>query len=517
MVRRKGSDDFNFKSHEPKASKFGFKHFQGVSSSHQLSTPMPWKNKFRPEYNLKDFSILFDYNYASMWTRWRRGYELFMYANQAYVGLNYSFRYFTGGIPGVGAGLPGLCYMYPSTSQDMAMRMVAIRPRGSFNFLDFGYSVKSVFQYNGDVYGVQLSSNFGAPVSFFTGEVLSAYYNPDGTAKTAYSNYTVVGVGTTAGPQTPTFTPIFDTIFISKSASTSWSVIDNGTFASPAVDLPAVGEFFTTEMRFGCNCPDYLARQDFNLYEYNTKRRYPYTLPQDLKPGIYDAGREIPGTREFNTRDYPGFTRDFGFLYTKNVLNLPTYTDDSTTYSDPNLYYFLPRFCKHIYASFWNMSKRFGASDYITPWLAQPSDEPMDEKYREYFDMKLAKETTFTKRQENLRWWEKYSPSKDTMPTHMMYPDMTPTMVKVLNFDTLASGVSSPMTASGFEMFTVDEYDPFNPGASVFTPIYDGGTYSNGVVVSGGTPTFIFNGGQYVNGTLIPPSSYPTLLNGGVY
>jgi hypothetical protein len=513
MTRRKGSDDFSWKTHQPKASKFTFKNFQGISSDRELSTPMPWKRKFRPDFNLKDFSILFDYNYASMWTRWRRGYELYMYANQAYVGLNYSFAYFVGGVPGVGAGLPGLCFMYPSTSQDMAMRMTAIRPEGSFNFLDFGYSIKSVFQYQPEIYGVQLSSNFGAPVSFFTGEVLSNKYAADGTTKTTYGNYTVVGVGTVAGPQTPSFLPLFDTLFITTGASNSWSVLDNQTLVSPASSLPVAGEFFTTAMRFGCNCPDYLARQDFNLYEYDTKRKYPYTLPQDLKPGEYDAGNFGPN-RTFNTRDYPGFSRDFGFLYTKNVLNLPSYGDSASTYSDPNIYFYLPRFCKHIYASFWQLYKRFG-QDYMAPWLAQPTDEPMDDKYREYFDINLSKETTFNKRQENLRWWEKYSPSKDTVPTHMMYPDMVPTMVKVLNFDTLASGITSPMVASGFQMFTVDQYNPFDPVQAALRT-FDGGIYSSGVTV-GGTVSFIFDGGRYSSGVLIPPSSYPTLLNGGVY
>jgi hypothetical protein len=45
----------------------------------------------------------------------------------------------------------------------------------------------------------------------------------------------------------------------------------------------------------------------------------------------------------------------------------------------------------------------------------------------------------------------------------MMYPDMHPTMVKALNFDTLASGASTPMTASGFQIFTLDQFNPFAP------------------------------------------------------
>lgn len=514
MPRKRGSDDFSYKDFSPKKSKFSFKSIEGASSTNQLGRALPLHRKFRPDFNLKDFSVLFDYNYASMWTRWRRGYELYMYANQAYVGLNYSFRYWTTGTVGVGAALPGVCYMYPSTSQDMAMRMVAIRPRDSFNFLDFGYSIKSVTQTSPTVYAVELSSNFGPPISFFNGEILSDRFNADGTEKTTYNNYTVIGVGNGTTPLTPGFAPIFNSIFISLDTDNSWTVVDNETLSAPA-SLPTPGDYFTTEMRFGCNCPDYLAREDFNLYEYSLKRRYPYTLPQDLKPGLYDAGIDFDPSRTSPSRDYPGFSRDFGFLYVKKLLNLPTYTDGSTTYSDPNLIYFAPRWCKHIYASFWDMQNRFGSDSFVRAWLSQPTDEPMDDKYREYFDLNLAKSTTFNKRQENLRWWEKYSPSKNTVPVHMMYPDMHPTMVKTLNFDTLASGTTTPMTASGFEMFSIDEYNPFAPPDPATTPKVDGGTYSNGVLISGAS--LIYDGGQYANGVLIPYPSLPSLINGGTY
>jgi hypothetical protein len=92
---------------------------------------------------------------------------------------------------------------------------------------------------------------------------------------------------------------------------------------------------------------------------------------------------------------------------------------------------------------------------------------------------------------------------------------MVPTMVKVLNFDTLASGISSPMVASGFQMFTIDQYNPFSPVQAALRT-FDGGIYSSGVNISR-TVSFVFDGGQYSAGVLIPPSSYPTLLNGGVY
>jgi len=92
---------------------------------------------------------------------------------------------------------------------------------------------------------------------------------------------------------------------------------------------------------------------------------------------------------------------------------------------------------------------------------------------------------------------------------------MHPTMVKTLNFDTLASGTTTPMTASGFEMFTIEQYDPFAPPDPDITPKLDGGTYADGVLISGAS--LIYDGGQYANGVLIPYPSYPSLINGGTF
>ena len=41
-------------------------------------------------------------------------------------------------------------------------------------------------------------------------------------------------------------------------------------------------------MRFGCNCPDYLAREDFNLYKYAQKKRI-HTLVFKILSGTYDV------------------------------------------------------------------------------------------------------------------------------------------------------------------------------------------------------------------------------------
>jgi hypothetical protein len=145
-------------------------------------------------------------------------------------------------------------------------------------------------------------------------------------------------------------------------------------------------------------------------------------------------------------------------------------------------------------------------------WLPQPNDEPLNEYYREYFDKNLAKQTDFLKREKDLVWWERYSPKKDDMPTHMMYPDMYNMMTKTLNAGGLSS--FSTLQAPSFEMFTTSEFDPFDP-ASFVVNTYDGGTYQNGVLVT--QPTNILDGGSYLNGALIPPAGFPSLINGGVY
>ena len=521
MARKKGSDQWGFRDFQPKQSKFGFGAVRGAQNAYQLANPQPFEQRFRPDFNLKDFSILFDYNYSSLWTRWRRGYELYMYTNQAYVGLNYTFRYAINGQAGSGGvELPGLCWMYPSTGQDMAMRMTVIRPRDSFNFLDFGLSIKSVFVWDAEngVYGVELSQRFGAPVSFFTGEVVQDRFDANGNEKSIYNNYTVVGVGTKAsGPAFPSPIPLQDSLFISITKDTSWTVFGTSSLSSPAALNPTPGEFFTTAMRFGCNCPDYLNREDFNLYKYSRNRNYPYTKVQDLKPGTYDAGTNtFSGDRPVETRDLPGFARDFGFIYTKNLLGLPTYQDGKeASYSDPNLFYYQPKFCKHIYASWWDMQNRFQSQDFITPFLAQPSDEPLDPKYREYFQKNLDKQTTFLMRSDNLAWWERYSPSREDTPTHMLYSDMNPVVVKVLNFDTLASGGVSALKPSGFAMFDIDEYNPLIPVPPENRPKYDGGQYEDGIPVGSGA-LILYDGGTFINGVNQPPLFRPS-INGGTY
>jgi hypothetical protein len=509
VARKKGSDNFGFNSYKANKSVEQPRTIRGSDNPRELITPLPFKRRFRPATGTKDFSLLSDYDYASLWARWRRGYELSMYSQQAYDGLMYSFKYFPTGTIGAGAYVPGACFMYPSTRTDMRMWMVGVRPRDSFNFLNFGYAISAVTKYNDSTYAVQLNTRFGAPISLFTGEVISNRFNADGTEKQyGYNNYTVTAVGVNNVPRTPSYAPIFNTLFISVTADNSWSVVDATTLAVPATGPPLVGEYFTTEMRAQCTCPDFLNRENFNLYEISLRKRYPFTRVQNLDPGFYDAGPDQT-TRLVDAQDNPGYARAFGFIYLRQIYNIPSVSEQS--YSDPNLYYYQPKWCKHIYAAMWDMQIRYNQGNATQPWLHQPNDEPMNEYYREKFDMDLKKQFEFLKREKDLVWWQRYSPTINDMPSRITYPDMYNMMTKTLNVGGLET--VSEMYPQNFEMFTIPEYDPFAPVNFQNLLVYDGGTYLNANSVL--EPVNILDGSTYRNGTQIPPAAYS--LNGGIY
>jgi hypothetical protein len=296
----------------------------------------------------------------------------------------------------------------------------------------------------------------------------------------------------------------------SFSRDNSWSVVNENTLSIPASGPPAVGEYLTTEMRAQCTCPDFLGREGFDLYQASIRRKYPYTRVQNMAPGFYDAGTDQT-TRLVNSPDDPGFARTFGFLYTNEIYNIPSY--EQPVYSDPNFFYYQPKWCKHIYAAMWDLQRKYGQENMTAPWLPQPTDEPMNEYYREKFAKDLAKQTDFYKRERDLRWWQRYSPTKNDMPRHMTYPDMYNMMSKTLNFGDLNS--LSTINKDFFQMFTVDEFDPFAPVTFEDLDSYDGGTYENGVLVN--QPIDTLDGGEYANGVLIPPAGFPSLINGGTY
>ena len=513
MGRTRTPDTFGFKSFKANAAPPAPRTVSGSDNAAQLLRPLPFKRRFRPPFNIKASSIQSSYDYASLWVRWRRGYELAMYSQQAYDGYTYSFKYFVSGTPGVGAFLPGIVFNYPTTRADARTWIVGIRPRDSFNFTNVGLSVAAVTDFDADTYAVTLSSTFGAPISYFQGEVLSDRFNADGTEKEfGYNNYTVTAVGVGGVPTTPSDAPIFDTLFLSHTQQNSWTVVDATKLAVPATGPPAIGDFLATEMRAQCTCPDFLAREGVNLWDESIYRRYPFTRVQNLDPGFYDAGVDAPaGERRVPANDDPGFARTFGFIYLNEIYNIPRSTE--STYSDPNLYYFQPRWCKHIYAAMWDLQLRFKQTNTAEMWLVQPNDEPMNEYYREMFQRKLVKQTDFFNRERNLEWWLRYGPVGAERSQDLVRQDTYNYISKVLNFGDINS--LTEVEAPNFVLYTLEEYNPFAPFIPADAQIYDGGTYKDGELVD--QPVNKLDGGEYLDAELVPYPAFPSLINGGTY
>ena len=90
------------------------------------------------------------YNTDSLWSRWRRGYELYS-AIQTYFGstaserekrgeyrVYFSFQQF----PGV--FIPARIFTFPSSNQELGEQLVGMRDADSFSFYDKGLPIRSV-------------------------------------------------------------------------------------------------------------------------------------------------------------------------------------------------------------------------------------------------------------------------------------------------------------------------------------------------------------------------------------
>ena len=95
------------------------------------------------------------YNTDSLWSRWRRGYELFT-ATQSFLGstaderskrgdyrLYFTFQQF----PGV--FIPARVYSFPSTNQELGEQLVGMRDTDAFSFYKLGLPILNV-RYLGD-------------------------------------------------------------------------------------------------------------------------------------------------------------------------------------------------------------------------------------------------------------------------------------------------------------------------------------------------------------------------------
>ena len=88
------------------------------------------------------------YNQDSLWTRWRRGYELYTFT-QTILGSNakerdkrgdyrlfFTFQQF----PGV--FIPARIFTFPSTNQELGEHICGMRDTDGFSFYDFGIQSK---------------------------------------------------------------------------------------------------------------------------------------------------------------------------------------------------------------------------------------------------------------------------------------------------------------------------------------------------------------------------------------
>lgn len=119
---------------------------------------------------------------------------------------------------------------------------------------------------------------------------------------------------------------------------------------TPAYRGFEVGRYLTTEIRYQCTCPDFLRRENYNLYKSSSKSKFPRTPADIVKPGqrLDRTGNTI------NTRDDIGVYNDFGYVAVNNFYELPGY-EDKANFSYPNLLYYQARWCKHIYAAMWSV------------------------------------------------------------------------------------------------------------------------------------------------------------------
>jgi hypothetical protein len=108
------------------------------------------ENPFDPSLSPEIESEVRFYNHDSLWTRWRRGYELYSITQSALGSsdverpvrgdyrLYFSFQQY----PGV--FVPARLFTYPSTNQDIGEQLVGMRDTNSFTFYDYGLPILGV-------------------------------------------------------------------------------------------------------------------------------------------------------------------------------------------------------------------------------------------------------------------------------------------------------------------------------------------------------------------------------------
>ena len=114
--------------------------------------------------------------------------------------------------------------------------------------------------------------------------------------------------------------------------------------------IASSNRFLTTEIRYQCNCADFMKRKTYNLYEESAKERFPRTSIDSVVPG---ERKNREGT-VIDSRDNIGVFNDFGYSPVSNFYQLPSY-EDGTDASFMSLLYYQTRWCKHIYAAMFSI------------------------------------------------------------------------------------------------------------------------------------------------------------------
>jgi hypothetical protein len=108
------------------------------------------ENPFDPSLTPEIESEIRFYNQDSLWTRWRRGYELYS-LTQTYLGSGATgrntrgdFRMYCAFQQFPGVFIPARMFTFPSTHSEIGEQMVGIRDVNSFNFYNFGLPILAV-------------------------------------------------------------------------------------------------------------------------------------------------------------------------------------------------------------------------------------------------------------------------------------------------------------------------------------------------------------------------------------
>ena len=157
-----------------------------------------------------------------------------------------------------------------------------------------------------------------------------------------YVGYTLIGVDTYST----------ELIFQRADSYGAKTVNNSAVTTVPAERGFIVGRFLTTEIRYHCTCQDYTRRAVYNFHKDTQDFRFPTTPITSTKPGF----RQNKDNSVSSVRDNPGTYGDLGYIPTTGgFYKLPDYKDTAST-SNPELYYYQIRWCKHIYAALFSIN-----------------------------------------------------------------------------------------------------------------------------------------------------------------